>query len=116
MLEKVFFVRVPLNDAGLQELDDVSATFQNDRVFRFSWQDSDYLMPLLLDFNDRFHLLIDLYEDETLPAEHVAEALAMAKAYIAEHSDEPDVQTVIGRLVEALELAQSLGMPVLFDF
>lgn len=66
-----------------------------------------------MNFNTTFNLLIDDCEDELLPADKVASAIAMTMVYLkrSKAEDKPRIE----RFLKMLELALRTNMPVSFN-
>lgn len=70
---------------------------------------------LFFDYSEKFDVFIDLSEDCVLRQEFVADALNMARDF--EQYCKKDFQKeAIKKVIEALEFANSEGMPVWFWF
>ena len=112
---KIYYIQVPLNAEGLKELDSCDEELKNVQTFELSELETDNLMDLFHKFNSSFDLLIDRYENERLPSNNVSNALVIANDYlkIMKHSLEINATR---RVIEALNLAEKLNMPIDFDF
>ena len=96
---------VPLDEQG--ERDMQYADFDDRHCASFELRRVEYeaLNPLWDAYNFAFHIIIDEYEDEELPAEHVVTALLMAQTAL-EKSDNAIERNGLHILIEALQLAQ----------
>lgn len=110
-------INVPLNARGrravTEEHECVEFIDEDFSSMKYSDEDAHVLTRLFMDFNNAFNLLIDDCEDELLPADKVASAIALTQTFL-ERSQEADKPRVI-RFLEMLELAQRTGMPVSFN-
>ena len=110
-------VNVPINERGrravTEEHEYVEFIDDDFSSMKYSDEDALVLTDLFMEFNDAFDLLIDDCEDELLPADKVAPAIAMTKAFLnhTNASDKPRVE----RFLAMLELAQRTNMPVSFN-
>ena len=64
--------------------------------------------------NKKWKVMVDLWEDEQLPAEHVAEALELANAMIAKSSNPAEISG-LEKVKRALEVAVKSGYYIEFD-
>lgn len=96
---------VPLDKQG--ERDMQYADFNTDHCASFELRNVEYvaLNPLWNAYNFAFHIIIDEYEEEELPAEHIGMALTMACTAL-EKSTDPIETSGLHTLIEALRLAQ----------
>jgi len=110
---KIFYIQVPMNVAGIIELDSCEEAFCNVQTFELSAKEIEPLVDLFQVLNSTYGLLIDEYESERLPAENVPGALAIAHDFLCKHNE---ARPAVNRLIAALQLAKELRMPVEFDF
>lgn len=99
-----FRLSVPLNEKGEYELMHYGLGRANCRLLHLTKNECKRLFPLFDEYNDRFDIIIDWFEDEILPAERMTEALDMAKHRLSECSD-PVEKHGLETLIEALSLA-----------
>ena len=85
------------------------------KTYVFYSQEIDSLTPLLNDFNEKFDIFIDKYEDEVLVPESLNEAIGLCEAFMSEHNQKETAE-VAGRLLEALKLAKQNNVKVFFNF
>jgi len=112
---KIYYIQVPLNSAGLNELEISDDEFANVSSFEFSVGEIEILIGLFRMFNSAFNILIDEYENERLPAEYVSSALKITHDFLAKF-DNNEAKIAINRVISALQLAMNLNMPLDFDF
>lgn len=96
---------VPLDEQG--EHDMQYADFNTDHCASFELRRTEYeaLNPLWDAYNFAFQIIIDEYEEEELPAQHITTALTMAQTALKK-SDNPTERHGLTTLIEALQLAQ----------
>ena len=63
---------------------------------------------------EKWNVIVGLWEDEQLPAEHVAEALELANAMIAKSSNPAEISG-LEKVKRALEVAVKSGYYIEFD-
>ena len=110
-------LNVPLNRQGIVEFEeDLSFEWRN--IFHQSVT-TDQFELLAGDFNDwcnTFDLMIELCEEETLPAGKTVEAMKILERHMRERKDEPDFLKAAKILKTALAKAIELNMPLYMDF
>ncbi len=91
-------------------------TTEDGYVFtEFSDEEQHDIFHLLMHFDDEFHILIDQYEEEEIKAEDVPTALAIARDFY-ESTEKINERKATQKVIQALELAASLKMPMWFWF
>ncbi len=110
------FLNVPLNDAGVIEHDSNDPEWNN--VFTVELTNVEYhiLWRVFNDWNHKFHLLIDICEEETLNPENTREAMTILERHIEKNSGNQDFLNVAEKLKSALEKAIEVKMPLFLDF
>ena len=113
---KICFLNVPLNDAGVIEHDSNDPVWNN--VFTVELTNVEYniLSDVFYDWNCKFHLLIDICEEEILNPEYAQEAMAILKQHIEKNNDNQDFLNASEKLKSALEKAIEVNMPLFLDF
>lgn len=111
--EPTFFVRVPNNEKSNYEY--LSVNMPHVKSFAFTEEEAWFLMRLFDRFNKKFNILIDLYEDDYIKPEHLAEAVEMTRAFAAENAGS-QFDDAIRRFTEAAELALANQVWLIFDF
>ena len=96
---------VPLDEQGERDMQYADFDDQHCASFELRRVEYEALNPLWDAYNFAFHIIIDEYEDEELPAEHVATALLMAQTAL-EKSDNSIERNGLHTLIEALQLAK----------
>ena len=113
---KICFLNVPLNDAGLIEHDSNDPVWNN--VFTVELTNVEYniLSHVFNDWNHKFHLLIDICEEETLNPENTREAMEILERHIEKNNSNQDFLNAAEKLKRALEKAIEVKMPLFLDF
>lgn len=95
---------VPLDKQGEQDMQ--YADFNDSHCASFELREAEYeaLNPLWNAYNFAFHIIIDAYEDEELPAEHVATALLMAQTALEKSNNDVE-RSGLHTVIRALQLA-----------
>ena len=113
---KKCYLNVPLNDAGLIEHDSDDPVWNNVFTAELSHDDYNKLFCVFNDWNDKFNILIDIFEEETLDPENAQEAMEILKRHIEKKSDNLDFLSAAEKLKSALEKAIEVKMPLFLDF
>ena len=113
---KICFLNVPLNDAGLIEHDSNDPVWNNVFTVELSADEYDRLNRVFNDWNHKFHILIDIFEEETLNPENAQEAMEILELHIEKNSGNQDFLNAADRLKSALEKAIEVKMPLFLDF
>ena len=114
---KICCLSVPLNEKGIIE-HEIDLSLEPDDLFElnFNWKQYDELDPVFWEWNDKFDLLIDIFEDETLPPEKTREAMEILERHMRERKDEPKFIEAAEILKTAPLKAIELNMPLYLDF
>ena len=113
---KKCFLNVPLNEKGIEEHDTFDPDMPN--VFTVILSDDEYYAidnVVFTEWNKKFNIIIDIFEEETLEAEHTREAMEILDKHISESNDSQFLSAA-GKLNEALAKAVELSMPLYLDF
>ena len=113
---KKCFLNVPLNDAGMLEYDNNDPEWNNVFTVELSHDDYDKLFYVFNDWNDKFDILIDIFEEETLNPENAQEAMEILKRHFEKNSGNQDFLNAAEKLKSALEKAIEVKMPLFLDF
>jgi hypothetical protein len=116
-MEKYAFLEIPINRMGLYGMiENVSARDdKNIKVYEFTCEEEDLLWPLFNEFNDAFHLFIDDFEEEMMLVKQLPEAINITQRFIANVTNAKTKENAL-KVLEALEFAQKLQMPMEFIF
>ncbi len=116
-MEKYAFLEIPINRMGLYGMtENVAARdAKNMKIYEFTWEEEDLLWPLFNEFNDTFYLFIDDFEEEMMLVKQLPEAINITQRFIANTTDTRTKENAL-KVLEALEFAQKLQMPVEFCF
>ena len=113
---KKCFLNVPLNSAGLIEHDSDDPEWKNVFTVEITNVEYNLLSDVFYDWNCKFHILIDIFEEETLDPENAQEAMEILKRHIEKKSDNQDFLSAAEKLKSALEKAIEVKMPLFLDF
>lgn len=113
MTEEFHRLHVPLCAQGEEDLDYGRDT-DTYRTLYLTEEECGKLEPLFDAYNAKFGIIIDYYEEETIPTKDVDTALAMATTAL-EKSDDTTEQHGLRKLIEALQLAQKHSTFVLAE-
>ena len=113
---KKCFLNVPLNNFGLIEYDSDDPEWNNVFTVELSHDDYDKLFYVFNDWNDKFDILIDIFEEETLNPENAQEAMEILERHIEKNSGNQDFLNAAEKLKTALEKAIEVKMPLFLDF
>lgn len=109
-------VMVPLNENGANALEWGTGFDERDfRIAEISPEQYNGLFWLFDRFNSEFNLLIDRFEEETLPPENLERAIEMTAAFIPQIKD-GNCLAALRKISELLHFAKSINAEVLFDF
>ena len=116
-MERNIYIEIPINRMGLYGMtENVSARDdKNIKVYEFTCEEEALLWPLFNEFNDAFYLFIDDFEEEMMLVKQLPEAINITQHFIANVNDAQIKETAL-KVLEALEFAQKLQMPVEFIF
>ena len=116
-MERNIYIEIPINRMGLYGMtENVSARDdKNIKVYEFTCEEEDLLWPLFNEFNDAFYLFIDDFEEEMMLAKQLPEAINITQCFIANVTDVKTKENAL-KVLEALEFARKLQMPVEFIF
>lgn len=84
----VYYMNVPLNEAGINEFDTYDEEMQNVRTFELTQDEYDFLRQpngLFDKFDEKFGIIIDVCEEERIENENLVEALHLAKESIVKY-------------------------------
>ena len=113
---KTCFLNVPLNDAGLIEHDSDNPEWNNVFTVELSVDEYERLNSVFNDWNDKFDILIDIFEEETLNPENGQEAMEILERHIEKNCGNQDFLNAAEKLKRALEKAIEVKMPLFLDF
>ncbi len=113
---KTCFLNVPLNDAGLIEHDSDNPEWNNVFTVELSVDEYERLNSVFNDWNDKFDILIDIFEEETLNPENAQEAMEILERHMEKNSGNQDFLNAAEKLKNALEKAIEVKMPLFLDF
>ena len=110
------YLNVPLNSTGMLEYETNDPVWNN--VFTIELSDIEYelLDRVFNDWNHKFHIIIDIFEEETLNPENAQEAMEILKRHIEKNSNNQDFLNAAEKLKSALEKAIEVNMPLFLDF
>ena len=110
------FLNVPLNSTGMLEYETNDPVWNN--VFTVELSDIEYerLNSVFNDWNDKFDILIDIFEEETLNQENAQEAMEILERHIEKNCGNQDFLNAAEKLKSALEKAIEVKMPLFLDF
>ena len=83
--------------------------------FKMYEKENETLWDIYSAFNEKLETLIDHYEDEELPADKVAAAIAIAESFRNGKTGELE-KAAFEKLMQALHKAKEMGKPVYFWF
>lgn len=110
-------MNIPINEQWIIEHEEFYDEFNNIIAIELSEKEYSLVNDIFTEWNKKFDILIDIYEEETLENEHCAEALAILNEYRAAHTDaDPLFWTAAAKLEEAVQLAIQYGTCVYLDF
>ena len=110
------YLNVPLNKLGEWEYSQTQTGWSNVYSGVLSWEEFNLLFDVFYAWNEKFDLLIDIFEEETLPADRTREAMAILERYIAKRNDVPAFVSAANKLKEALQKAIEAQTPLFLDF
>ena len=113
---KKCFLNVPLNSVGMIEHDSDNPEWNNVFTVELSVDEYDRLESVFDDWNHKFHIIIDIFEEETLNPENAQEAMEILKRHIEKNSNNQDFLNAAEKLKSALEKAIEVNMPLFLDF
>jgi len=115
MAEERFCLNVPLNEAGRVEHDGGGDYMPN--VFNICLDHSECcaLYPVYFEWNKRFGILIDMYEEEEIQREHLDDALRILDQFVNESQSSAFIEAA-KKLRVALRKALEVNMPLHLDF
>ena len=113
---KKCFLNVPLNDAGMLEYDNNDPEWNNVFTVELTHVEYHILWRVFNDWNDKFDILIDIFEEETLNPENAQEAMVILERHIEKNSGNQDFLNAAEKLKSALEKAIEVNMPLFLDF
>ena len=113
---KKCFLNVPINDAGLIEHDSDDPVWNN--VFTVEMSNDDFykLLDVFIEWNHKFDIIIDIFEEETLNPENAQEAMTILERHMEKNSGNQDFLNAAEKLKSALEKAIEVNMPLFLDF
>ena len=116
-MEKKVFLEIPLNRIGLYSLaENIAARDEgNFKIYEFSYDDEMLLLPLFHQFNEVFNICIDDYEEDILMVKQLSEAIKITKCFWEKATDSETKDNAL-KVLEALEFAKKLKMPIEFVF
>lgn len=116
-MKKKAFLDVPINRMGLYGMtENVAARNDKDmKIYEFSYEEELLLWPLFYKFNDAFDILIADCEEDILMVKQLPKAINITQSFIEHTTDTKTKQNAL-KVLEALEFAQKLQMPVEFYF
>lgn len=112
---KKCFLNVPLNSQGIEEHNSFNEEWNN--IFTVELSEKEYyILSVVFDeWNEKFDIIIDIFEEETLEIANEEEALEILNKHISNNSNKEFV-SVANKLKVALQKAISVQMPLYFDF
>ena len=116
-MERNIYIEIPINRMGLYGMTENVSTRddKNIKVYEFTCEEEDLLWPLFNEFNDAFYLLIDDLEEEMMLVKQLPEAINITQRFITNVADGKTKENAL-KVLEALEFARKLQMPVEFIF
>ena len=112
---KECYINIPLNDTGIEEHERFDVEMSNVFSVALSWNDYNELNSVFALWNHRFHIIIDIFEEEVMDSDDVEEAMKILDDYIIAHPSAASKGS-IEKLKSAIAKAIELKMPVFFDF
>jgi hypothetical protein len=114
---KKVFLEVPINPMGLYGMtENVAARDdKNMKIYEFSYEEELLLWPLFYKFNDAFRIIIADYEEDIIMVKQLPEAINITQRFIENTTNAKTKENAL-KVLEALELALKLQMPVEFCF
>lgn len=110
--EHAFKMYIPMNKKGEEDLEYMRFDSPNVKDIDIDKGDIDNCWNVIFELNDKLSLLIDIYEDETIPAKQVSEALTICRSFLAGETDNKKI-SAIQKIIGALELANTYNSPLL---
>ena len=86
----VYYINVPLNEAGIEEFETYSEEMPNVKTFELTQEEYEVLRQpksLFQIFDEKFGTIIDVCEEERIEEANLAEALQLAIKLVEKHSD-----------------------------
>ena len=96
---------VPINPVGVYHLDYGIEDDENILRWDLTPEENTSLWPVYNKFNDRFHLLVDLCEEETIPSADVRTALDILVPFEEDPASTEFLRSGLRKLRSALEAA-----------
>lgn len=112
---KKCYLNIPLNNDGIAEHESFNLEMKN--IFTIELSEAEYtlLIDIFYEMNKKFNIIIDIFEEEVLKNDNVADAIKLLSKHISESSN-PDLIEAANKVMTALAKAKELNMPVYFDF
>jgi len=111
---KKCYLNVPLNETGIQD-HEYDTDMSNIYTVTLDTKEYDLLSDVFHEWNQKFDIIIDIFEDETLNAASCSEAMIILDNHINQNNNE-DFRKAAQKLKLALSKAIQLNMPLFLDF
>lgn len=112
---KKCFLNVPLNEIGMKEHENFDIDMHNVYTIILTETEYDLLDDVFDDWNNKFNILIDIFEEETLSANNTYEAMEILKQHISKNKN-PHFLSAAKKLNQALSKSIEVNMPLFLDF
>lgn len=112
---KKCFLNVPLNKEGVEEHDSFYEEWRNVFTVELSEKEYSTLSDIFDEWNQKFDIIIDIFEEETLENNNEEEAMRILNKYIS-NSSNAEFVAAANKLKIALQKAINVQMPLYLDF
>ncbi len=106
-----FLFYVAKNEYGLENLEYGHFETENIIEFSMSYEAINDILPLIHILNDKFGLMIDIYEDELIESNIVIDVIQVSREYLLLEKDLKKYNSVL-KFISTLETASKYNSPL----
>lgn len=103
----VYYINVPLNEAGINEFENYDEVMKNVKTFELTKEEYEYLRKpksLFQIYDEKFGTIIDVCEEERIGNENLEEALQYANKQFKKHKSEL-ADVALQKIIDSMECA-----------